>query len=94
MLLLNAVRACRSFGRLCLTSLPPSPLSLVSKLHSSNKKKEQTLMAQSNANLAEELQHLRFQPELNKKSQEQAKGVNPLLERQAGMMEKKVRWCE
>ena len=59
-------------------------------MHSSNKKKEQTLMAQSNANLAAELQHLQFAPELNKKSREEAKSVKPLLERQTGMMEKKV----
>ncbi|GMH51096.1 hypothetical protein TrVE_jg4069 [Triparma verrucosa] len=63
--------------------------SLVSKLHSSNKKKEQTIMSQSNANLAYELQHLAFRPELNKKSREESKTVKPLLERQQGMMDKR-----
>jgi hypothetical protein len=63
--------------------------SLVSKLHSSNKKKEQTIMAQSNANLAAELQHLQFKPELNKKSRDETKDMKKLIERQDGMIQKK-----
>jgi len=46
-------------------------------------------MAQSNANLAAELQHLQFKPELNKKSRDETKDMKKLVERQDGMIQKK-----
>jgi hypothetical protein len=63
---------------------------LVSKLHSSNKQKEQTIMARSNANLASELKELNFKPELNRKSISYTKSRTGKLEtRQEGMIQKR-----
>ena len=46
-------------------------------------------MAQSNANLASELRHLRFRPQLNRKSKEETGDMKSLVERQQGMLQKR-----
>jgi len=63
---------------------------LVERLHSTNKSKEASANAKSNANLVEELRHLNFRPEMNKMSMQYNKGrENDLQTRQKGDLEKK-----
>jgi len=63
---------------------------LCERLHSTNKDKEAHNNAKSNANLADELRHLNFRPEMNRMSQQYNKGrENDLQTRQTGDLEKK-----